>query len=506
MELQLSSSLSHTLQTASVATVIFLACVLISQINYRAKLAKLPAFRYRTSNAEEKRQTFLRSATKLYNEGYEKFKDSVYRMLTSDGRYIIVVPAKFLPELRRMPDDVLSLGKSIEDTMETRYTKLITDDMSLAHAVKADLTPALVRINPIISREVEEAMRDEMPPCDDWTPVNIYFALVNIVAKVSGRVFVGPELCQDKEYLDAGINYTMDVIEAQRTVKEMKPFLRPFLANRLPAVRRLRDREQRAMNVLGPIVEARIKAESKPGYERPDDMLQWFLNRRTEYGIASTEKIARLQLNLIFAAIHTTTMTATNIFYSLASTPECMEPLREEIRAAVADNGGIMTTRALQQMEKLDSYMKETMRCFPPGTTSFGRKVMKGITLSNGQYIPAGSTIEVPSYSIYQDESIYPNSAKFDGFRFYKMRQESGGARNQFVSLSEQHLGFGYGKHACPGRFFAANEIKMIVARTVLEYDFRNEGGRKERYQNHMIGRSSVPDASKKLLFKKITV
>ena len=39
---------------------------------------------------------------------------------------------------------------------------------------------------------------------------------------------------------------------------------------------------------------------------------------------------------MIFAAIHTTTATATNIFYTLAATPEYIEPLREEIRTVSA--------------------------------------------------------------------------------------------------------------------------------------------------------------------------
>jgi hypothetical protein len=51
--------------------------------------------------------------------------------------------------------------------------------------------------------------------------------------------------------------------------------------------------------------------------------------------------------------------------YTLASTPEYLQPLREEIRTVMAENNGTITTRALQQMEKLDSYMKESMRFYP---------------------------------------------------------------------------------------------------------------------------------------------
>jgi cytochrome P450 len=49
---------------------------------------------------------------------------------------------------------------------------------------------------------------------------------------------------------------------------------------------------------------------------------------------------------------------------------------------------------------------------------------------------------------------------------------------------------FGYGRHACPGRFFAANEIKMMVANFVLAYDMRHPEGVTERYPNLSFGAS----------------
>jgi len=135
--------------------------------------------------------------------------------------------------------------------------------------------------------------------------------------------------------------------------------------------------------------------------------------------------------------------------------------------------------------------------------------VLKGITLSNGQYIPPGVCIEVPSYAVYQDSANYPDADRFDGFRFAKIRKAgsaSDNARNQFVTTNEQNLFFGYGKHACPGRFFAANEIKMILARCILEYDIKNVEGVEGRLANLENGRGSTPDATKQLLFKKVHI
>ena len=58
------------------------------------------------------------------------------------------------------------------------------------------------RLNPIIAEEVDQSYREELPPCKDFTPVNIYGKLLRIVAKVSGRIFIGPELCRSEKYID----------------------------------------------------------------------------------------------------------------------------------------------------------------------------------------------------------------------------------------------------------------------------------------------------------------
>lgn len=58
---------------------------------------------------------------------------------------------------------------------------------------------------------------------------------------------------------------------------------------------------------------------------------------------------------------------------------------------------------------------------------------------------------------------------------------------DDMLTLVEQ---FGWGRHACPGRFFAANEIKMIVATYILTYDIRLPDGVTERYPNLSFGSS----------------
>jgi cytochrome P450 len=185
------------------------------------------------------------------------------------------------------------------------------------------------------------------------------------VARVSGRVFIGPELCHQEKYLDASINYTMDVMAAQKAVQQMRPWLRPFIASRLSQVRRLNQRIAEADEFLRPVVNLRKTLANNPGYEKPDDMLQWLMDGQAKFGQKNDEEFAKIQLGISFAAIHTTTLTATNAFYNLAAMPELVSELRNEAMTVLAETGGVFTSVALQNMKKLDSFLKETLRYHP---------------------------------------------------------------------------------------------------------------------------------------------
>lgn len=65
-------------------------------------------------------------------------------------------------------------------------------------------------------------------------------------------------------------------------------------------------------------------------------------------------------------------------------------------------------------------------------------------------------------------------------------------------------MSFGFGRHACPGRFFACNEIKLIVAQLLLEYDVKMPDGVEERYPSWTAGVIAGPDPSKTIMLRKI--
>ena len=119
----------------------------------------------------------------------------------------------------------------------------------------------------------------------------------------------------------------------------------------------------------------------------------------------------------------------------------------------------------------MDSFLKESSRFSPMNTMSMNRFATRELELSDGTVIPKGSRLMVAG--AYQDPAHYKDPEKFDAFRFANKRLEAGQANMWgHVTTTASHMGFGHGQHACPGRFFASNEIKVALCHLLLKYEF----------------------------------
>lgn len=105
---------------------------------------------------------------------------------------------------------------------------------------------------------------------------------------------------------------------------------------------------------------------------------------------------------------------------------------------------------------------------------SFNRVVLQSLTLSSGIEIPAGTHFSVASRDILFDPEVIPNPETFDGLRYYRMRGEHPKShKHEFANVDGTNMNFGAGRYACPGRFFAAMELKLLLAHLLLKFDFR---------------------------------
>lgn len=124
-----------------------------------------------------------------------------------------------------------------------------------------------------------------------------------------------------------------------------------------------------AVRLLKPVIKARREAEGTEGYEKPNDMLQWMMDRRIKSNARDRDYqyLAQIQLTLAFAAIHTTTISTTHMIYDLGSMPEYIDIIREEIKEELPKNDGKWDGRLMKALKKTDSFMKESQRHNPLG-------------------------------------------------------------------------------------------------------------------------------------------
>jgi ent-kaurene oxidase len=140
---------------------------------------------------------------------------------------------------------------------------------------------------------------------------------------------------------------------------------------------------------------------------------------------------------------------------------------------------------------------------------SFQRVVKQAFSLKNGTKLPAGTHLAVASDAISHDPDCLPGGGDpevFDPFRYARLREDEANVnRYQFATTDETSLHFGHGVFACPGRFFASNEIKLILSHMLMMYDFKFSEGQ-SRPKNLCYEEACYPDPSVSVLMRRRTI
>ncbi|KAL8707416.1 MAG: hypothetical protein Q9220_007561 [cf. Caloplaca sp. 1 TL-2023] len=296
-----------------------------------------------------------------------------------------------------------------------------------------------------------------------------------------------------------------------------------------------------------------LNSPSDPEIKRwqpPNDYLTWHItlahaeNRLDEL---DPDIIARRLLALNFAALHTTAMGSINCLLDLiASDPAegYMAAIREEAVAALAfcsssttssspisgESGSknIWTKAALNSCHLADSALRESLRVSNFMSRNVQKKVLAPTGLVNpveGWRAERGSYLAVDMHNPQHDPLIYPDPENYRAFRFASLSSPSSSQRQDSVSSSSHassspdssntsegqtstptttkpttntstlttsptFLPFGHGRHACPGRFFIAVEIKLMLAYMAMNYDIEPLA---ERPRNRWLGGIRLP-------------
>ncbi|KAJ7032428.1 cytochrome P450 [Mycena alexandri] len=209
-------------------------------------------------------------------------------------------------------------------------------------------------------------------------------------------------------------------------------------------------------------------------------MVRESFKRNTEAETSAYSLAYRIIL-LNFGAITPTTITATNVVLDIWSTPpfqNVVSILRQEAQRVLAEHHGIWTKASVSKLIRLDSAMRESARVSGIGGSALARRVEVDLTLPNGLVIPRGNYIGVSMDGVHFDEDIYPRAHEYDAFRFSRLREETElenkpHTHEDLLTTSPHFLFFSHGVHSCPGRFFATNNLKLILAHLLINYEIQ---------------------------------
>ena len=163
---------------------------------------------------------------------------------------------------------------------------------------------------------------------------------------------------------------------------------------------------------------------------------------------------------LVIAAITIDIVLDTVLIDVLSYSPESMliQQLRREADTALPrlQQDPI---RALADMTRLDSVIRETLRIHPPNDHGMMRQIVKpgGVTSPNGIYLPEGTYVGAHVAAMQKDVERCHDADQYRPLRFY---QDGDEVSTTAVHISHKFLPFALGRHA----WYVVNPIINLLA------------------------------------------
>ncbi|KAK7737588.1 hypothetical protein SLS63_002717 [Diaporthe eres] len=316
------------------------------------------------------RRAFTHDALNILREGRTKYPDRAFRIEADFGE-LLVLPPSLADEIRNEPK--LSFGAATAEDFHgdipgfQPFAQGSQDDEILQTVARKQLTKSLSKITEPLSEETASALAINFGDTTELRDILLYPAVLDTVARLSSRVFLGDRLCRDDIWLRMTKSYTTTAFQAAQRLRVYPRHLRKLVHWLQPECRQLRAQLAEARGIVAAVIEERRQARktaAEAGQPVPEynDAIDWAdqeaaRKRSTRYDPAV------FQLILSVAAIHTTTDLTCQVILDLARHLEFIQPLREEISSVLGAEGWKKT--ALYNLKLLDSCIKESQRVKP---------------------------------------------------------------------------------------------------------------------------------------------
>ncbi|KAI1412115.1 cytochrome P450 [Hypoxylon sp. FL1857] len=438
------------------------------------------------------------------SEGYIKYikANSPFVVASMDRGPVLVLQPAQMKKVYNLSDTRLDTNNTTNATIRTEYTvqdqKVVTDDFHI-NVVRNQITRNLDVLTQPMVTEIERVFERIWGTSSEWKTISVWYSCLTLIARVANSALCGPPLCRDEKFLQAMQDHSSVMFGGAILINATPKLVRPVTGTLIRLLCKLFY--GRALRRCLPFVAKRVDdtrraRETGSNQILPQDGLQWIIDEALTKKDPSEHDPIRLSERLLFTndvSMHSTSFTFSNLMLNLFSSDPSLgyvEALREECREVLNAAGGTWTRQAVQNLRLVDSAIRESMRISSFSVYGMPRTVYdpNGISIEHGDSnitIPRGTQIVLPVDELHFDKDIYQNPEHFNPFRFVVSEEEpenqgqshSAQKGKATVTLDDNWLGFGFGRHGCPGRFFAVHEMKLMAAHMLLNYevDYRKE-------------------------------
>ena len=216
-----------------------------------------------------------------------------------------------------------------------------------------------------------------------------------------------------------------------------------------PGSRQLKRARLEMRALIGGLVDARRQS----GRRHNDICGDLMIARDPASGrVLSDEDMVDMLLTLVAAGHETSANGLTWALYCLAQQPALQDELAEEANSA--SSGGGLAALNVAGLIKVEAFIKETMRLFPPAPLMV--RQTRGREVLGGHVFAAGSKLFIPLYALHRHEKLWDKPTEFRMNRFLD-GNDTGIGRTTYMP-------FGAGPRVCLGGAFAMTEMKVALA------------------------------------------
>jgi cytochrome P450 len=278
---------------------------------------------------------------------------------------VVILPTSSISELKDVPTSKASFRKFLYEYWQGRYSYIGQYSHALEGAIKTGISQNVNFQLSTLTDETKFAMDQNIGVRKDWSEVPLSSVFHKIVALTTFRTFVGLPLSRDETWIEATTQYASTLEKFASAVRGW-PVSVQWLVAPIYWFTSVRKHQQVFINMLDPIVRAAKQARrdhlNGVSGKSPGTLIEWMLSyyRGRE---AKASEITGAQLTASFAAIHSTVGLLEHVLLDLASRPDYLQGLREEL--AEHCPSGQIDKIALGKLWKMDSFIKESQRYNP---------------------------------------------------------------------------------------------------------------------------------------------